>query len=495
MEKLFLLCVALLFSVSAASAQYVPPGGSGGGNTTATYVTQANETANLPNSYQVVAGTNITLTPSGSTLTISSSGGSASAGGTNGQIQFNSSGALGGFTASGGATVNTTTGVVTLGNPGASTKGGIESLAAVTSNWINAISTSGVPSATQPAFTDISGTATAAQEPATTVNSTGNLSPIFTSSISAQALSFSITNAGAGTVFGNFGASSGAPSYNAVGSLYTHLSVTGAGGLAYTFGLDGEQEPSTGATLTATSPSIVDYNTGGGGGTYTLPVSTTCLGKWFVFNKFALGNFTAQTQGGDVFVGDASTSSNSGGRYAAYLSNGNGTWISISPTIQQITQGGTGANAATGNSIVTVNSGATAQTALTGTSQIVSFNGSSVPTAITLVPIANGGTGTATGLSLLTVRVVTAAGAVTVATSDGIVVINKTTGAATTVNLPASPATGLQFIIKDGKGDANTNNITVTPNAGNIDNAATYVINANLGSINIVYDGSQWRVF
>ena len=38
------------------------------------------------------------------------------AGGTNGQIQFNNAGALGGFTASGDATVNTSTGVVTL-NP------------------------------------------------------------------------------------------------------------------------------------------------------------------------------------------------------------------------------------------------------------------------------------------------------------------------------------------------------------------------------------------
>jgi len=37
-----------------------------------------------------------------------------SAGGTNGQVQYNNSGALGGFTPSGGATINTSTGVVTL---------------------------------------------------------------------------------------------------------------------------------------------------------------------------------------------------------------------------------------------------------------------------------------------------------------------------------------------------------------------------------------------
>ncbi len=45
-----------------------------------------------------------------------------------------------------------------LPNPSASTLGGIESFVASPNQWINAISTSGVPSATQPAFTDISGT-------------------------------------------------------------------------------------------------------------------------------------------------------------------------------------------------------------------------------------------------------------------------------------------------------------------------------------------------
>ncbi len=52
-----------------------------------------------------------------------------------------------------------------LPNPGASSLGGVESYAAVSHQWINAISTSGVPSSTQPAFTDISGQATLAQLP------------------------------------------------------------------------------------------------------------------------------------------------------------------------------------------------------------------------------------------------------------------------------------------------------------------------------------------
>jgi hypothetical protein len=51
-------------------------GGSGGtGNTTASYITENDETADLPNSRQLVAGTNITITPVGITLEVSAAGG------------------------------------------------------------------------------------------------------------------------------------------------------------------------------------------------------------------------------------------------------------------------------------------------------------------------------------------------------------------------------------------------------------------------------------
>lgn len=52
-----------------------------------------------------------------------------------------------------------------LPNPSSSTLGGVESIAAVSHQWINSISTSGVPALSQPAFSDISGTAAAAQLP------------------------------------------------------------------------------------------------------------------------------------------------------------------------------------------------------------------------------------------------------------------------------------------------------------------------------------------
>lgn len=52
-----------------------------------------------------------------------------------------------------------------LPNPSSSSLGGVQSLAAVSHKWINAISTSGVPSATQPDFSDLTGSANSSQVP------------------------------------------------------------------------------------------------------------------------------------------------------------------------------------------------------------------------------------------------------------------------------------------------------------------------------------------
>lgn len=105
------------------------------------------------------------------------------------------------------------------------------------------------------------------------------------------------------------------------------------------------------------------------------------------------------------------------------------------------------------------------------------------------------GAETFNGTIRVATRVITAAGAVTVSgTADYFICVNKSAGAATAVNLPATPATGLTYLIKDCKGDAATNNITVTPNAGNIDGSGTYVISNNYGSVAVTYNGTAWNL-
>lgn len=98
----------------------------------------------------------------------------------------------------------------------------------------------------------------------------------------------------------------------------------------------------------------------------------------------------------------------------------------------------------------------------------------------------------------LTQRIVTAAGAVTVDANDSdIIVIKKTVGAATTVNLPLAASRTKAVRIVDGKGDAATNNITIVPQSGeSIYATVDYqpVIDGNGGSLILTpkADGTGW---
>jgi hypothetical protein len=77
-------------------------------------------------------------------------------------------------------------------------------------------------------------------------------------------------------------------------------------------------------------------------------------------------------------------------------------------------------------------------------------------------------------------------------TTDYVILVD--TASARTINLVASPVTGTTYRIKDNVGSAAANNITITPNAGTIDGAASYTISSNWGSIDLIYQGTSWRV-
>lgn len=89
--------------------------------------------------------------------------------------------------------------------------------------------------------------------------------------------------------------------------------------------------------------------------------------------------------------------------------------------------------------------------------------------------------------------IVTSSSNYTALPNDYYIVVKKATGSASTVNLPANPVIGKTYIIKDGKGDANTNNITVSPAGGvTIDGLATKIINANFGICKVFYTGTEY---
>lgn len=94
----------------------------------------------------------------------------------------------------------------------------------------------------------------------------------------------------------------------------------------------------------------------------------------------------------------------------------------------------------------------------------------------------------------LTVRVVTAAGAIT-ASTETILAVNKTVGAATALTLTSTPIKGFIYIVKDAKGDANTNNITISPASGTIDGASNKVISTAYGIQRLFYNGTEWNTW
>lgn len=92
-------------------------------------------------------------------------------------------------------------------------------------------------------------------------------------------------------------------------------------------------------------------------------------------------------------------------------------------------------------------------------------------------------------------RIITTSGNVTATSSDRIILLNKTSGAATQVTLPSSPTAGTVITIKDMKGDAATNNITVVPASGTIDGVSSVVMSTNYASVDFVcISGTVWGV-
>ena len=72
----------------------------------------------------------------------------------------------------------------------------------------------------------------------------------------------------------------------------------------------------------------------------------------------------------------------------------------------------------------------------------------------------------------------------------------NTTGGAFTITLPASPTIGDEVTIFDYAGTFATNNLTVARNGQTIMGVADdLVVDYNIASFGLVYNGSTWRIF
>jgi hypothetical protein len=73
----------------------------------------------------------------------------------------------------------------------------------------------------------------------------------------------------------------------------------------------------------------------------------------------------------------------------------------------------------------------------------------------------------------------------------------NTASTANTINLPNAPKTNEIFVVKDRTGNASTNNITVTTPGGAVlfDGSTSFVIDSNYGSIQVIFNGTNYEVY
>ncbi len=101
-----------------------------------------------------------------------------------------------------------------------------------------------------------------------------------------------------------------------------------------------------------------------------------------------------------------------------------------------------------------------------------------------------------TGMKLAT-RIVTSGASDTALAADTTIKWVKAAGSASAESIPAcvSGIRGRVLVVKDGKGDAAANPITVIPAAGTVDGAASYTVNTARGAVTLQCDGGgDWSV-
>jgi len=81
-------------------------------------------------------------------------------------------------------------------------------------------------------------------------------------------------------------------------------------------------------------------------------------------------------------------------------------------------------------------------------------------------------------------------------TTDCILAVNYTATGAVSITISTTQCVSGRIIeIKDSGGNANANNITITPQVETIDGAANLVICGDYDSVSLYADGSNWFIY
>jgi DUF4097 and DUF4098 domain-containing protein YvlB len=106
-------------------------------------------------------------------------------------------------------------------------------------------------------------------------------------------------------------------------------------------------------------------------------------------------------------------------------------------------------------------------------------------TALTTAGLVN------TASEVMKVTSVTASGTYVATANDCVILVNKTVAGTSTVTLPSGPLQGRMIVVKDARGDATANPVTVS-GAQTIDGLSSTSLSANYAGITLVFSGVQW---
>jgi hypothetical protein len=196
-----------------------------------------------------------------------------------------------------------------LPNPTSSTLGGVQSAAAVSNQWINSISTSGVPALSQPAFTNISGSVAASQLPNPSASTLGGIQSA--AAVSNQWIA-SISTSGVPALsqpaFTNISGSVAAsqlpnPSASTLGGIQSYAAVTNQWIRSIsTSGVPASSQPAftdvSGSVAATQMPALTGACTTSAGA-----VATTCLVNTFI--SMGMGGCGVITAGTTQYFGPA----------------------------------------------------------------------------------------------------------------------------------------------------------------------------------------------
>ncbi|NOG70502.1 hypothetical protein [Roseicella sp. DB1501] len=384
-----------------------------------------------------------------------STGGSGTPGGSTGQIQYNNAGSFAGSTATIDASGN-------LGSVG-TIASGAQTITATSANAFVV----GQNGTTNPGFTVNTNTASSANGVQLTTSAAGSSTgPLLQSTSSAGNENITLSSKGSG---------------GSSGAVYLNTG-TSAGAIRMTYG--GVATPVYQFTQTATTFS---------------PAASA--GVHYVFNGAADNNIPAGSVQPVMNLAFTGTRTHLVGALT------NDPWLSVTCG----TTAFSGASTATDSSCAYIAGPPSAGTnasfgaahalqiaggAVSGSPPVADGLNVSAPTgAISNFAIRATGPSSFQGGLQFTRTTVTTGASYTVLANDYGILVNKGTGSATTINIPTCTTGGTIdgriLRIADEKGDAATNNITITPTSGTVQNAASLAISANYGKAILQCDGAS----